>query len=64
MAELREAKGVTQKQLEQQAKTLEGATMPNGLKYEAWLKDREGRGEDGGNRDPSQPLSERNFEEL
>ena len=28
------------------AKTLEGATMPNGQKYEDWLKDKEGAGED------------------
>jgi hypothetical protein len=26
---------------------LEGATMPNGQKYEDWLKDKEGRGKDG-----------------
>ena len=31
----------------QQASSLEGATMPNGQKYEDWLKDREGRVEDG-----------------
>jgi hypothetical protein len=28
-----------------QCKTLEGATMPNGQKYEDWLKDKESRGE-------------------
>jgi hypothetical protein len=39
---------VTVEQL-QQADTLEGATMPNGQKYEEWLKDREIRGEDGKN---------------
>jgi uncharacterized protein YjbI with pentapeptide repeats len=31
------------------AESLEGATMPNGQKYEDWLKDKEGRGEDGEN---------------
>jgi len=43
---------VTEEQLDQ-AKSLEGATMPNGQKYEEWLKDKEGRGEDGGERGPS-----------
>ena len=38
---------VSSKQLAQQAKSLEGATMPNGQKYEDWLKDREGREEEG-----------------
>jgi Pentapeptide repeats (8 copies) len=37
------ARGVTNEGLEQQAKSLEGATMPNGQKYEEWLKDRESR---------------------
>jgi hypothetical protein len=45
-ARLGEAKGITNEQLEQ-ALYLEGATMPNGQKYENWLKDREGREEDG-----------------
>jgi uncharacterized protein YjbI with pentapeptide repeats len=40
---------VSSKQLAQQAKSLEGATMPNGQKYEDWLKDREGREEGGDN---------------
>jgi uncharacterized protein YjbI with pentapeptide repeats len=31
-----------------QAHSLEGATMPNGQKYEEWLKDKEGRREDDG----------------
>ena len=31
--------------------SLEGATMPNGQKYEEWLKDKQNRGEDGGGRD-------------
>src|SRR5829696_59943 len=41
---------VTSEQLAE-AKSLEGATMPNGQKYEDWLKDEEGRrgaGENGG----------------
>ena len=29
--------------------SLEGATMPNGQKYEDWLKDKEARKEDGEN---------------
>jgi uncharacterized protein YjbI with pentapeptide repeats len=41
-ANLRNAKGVTQKQLERAA-TLEGATMPDGQKYEDKLKDKESR---------------------
>jgi uncharacterized protein YjbI with pentapeptide repeats len=36
------ATGITNKQLEKQAFTLEGATMPNGQKYEDWLKSKEG----------------------
>jgi hypothetical protein len=44
LAELREAKGITQERLVQQARTLEGATMPDGHKYEDWLKDKEGPG--------------------
>jgi len=51
-AGLGEAKGITNEQLEQ-ALYLDGATMPNGQKYEDWLKDREGRGEDGENDSPS-----------
>jgi hypothetical protein len=39
---------VTEAQL-REAKSLEGATMPNGQKYEDWLKDRESRKEDGQN---------------
>jgi uncharacterized protein YjbI with pentapeptide repeats len=41
---------VTEEQL-YQAKSLEGATMPNGQKYEEWLKSK-GRGEDGENSVP------------
>jgi hypothetical protein len=46
-ATLSGARGITNDELEQQADSLEGATMPNGQKYEDWLKDREGRTEDG-----------------
>jgi uncharacterized protein YjbI with pentapeptide repeats len=42
---------VTEEQL-REAESLEGATMPNGQKYEDWLKDKEGRGEDGENGGP------------
>jgi len=45
-ATLTDAKGITNEELEQQAASLEGATMPNGQKYEDWLKDKEGRSED------------------
>jgi uncharacterized protein YjbI with pentapeptide repeats len=56
-ADLREtnmqgARGVTNDELEQQVASLEGATMPNGQKYEEWLKSK-GRGEDGRNSGPS-----------
>jgi pentapeptide repeat protein len=42
---------VSEKQL-LSAWSLEGATMPNGQKYEEWIKDKEGRGEDGENSGP------------
>ena len=45
-ANLLEAKGVTNEQLSA-ARSLEGATTPNGQKYEDWLNDREGPGDDG-----------------
>jgi uncharacterized protein YjbI with pentapeptide repeats len=45
---LTNAKGVSNEELERQAKSLEGATMPNGQKYEKWLKSK-GRGKDGEN---------------
>jgi uncharacterized protein YjbI with pentapeptide repeats len=38
---LSEAEGITNEDLEQQAKFLEGATMPNGQKYEDWLKSKD-----------------------
>jgi uncharacterized protein YjbI with pentapeptide repeats len=45
-ADLTDAKGVTNEQLErEEVASLERATMPNGQKYEEWLK-RKGRGED------------------
>jgi uncharacterized protein YjbI with pentapeptide repeats len=55
---LSEARGITNEELDQQAASLEGATMPNGQKYEDWLKDREGRKEDREN-DPPQPEADR-----
>ena len=45
-ADLNGTEGWTDDQLAQ-AKSLKGATMPNGQKYEDWLKDRESGGEDG-----------------
>jgi hypothetical protein len=36
-ADLRGARGVTNEELEQQAASLEGVTMPDGQKYEYWL---------------------------
>src|SRR5215218_3622268 len=45
-ANLSGADGITNAELEQQTVSLEGADMPNGQKYEDWLKDRVGRGED------------------
>jgi uncharacterized protein YjbI with pentapeptide repeats len=44
---------VSEELLAQQANSLQGATMPNGQKYEDWLKDKEGSGEDGENGGPS-----------
>jgi len=46
VANLSVATGWTKEQLTT-ARSLEGATMPNGQKYEDWLKDKEGAGEDG-----------------
>jgi uncharacterized protein YjbI with pentapeptide repeats len=51
-ADLSGVAGVTNEELEQQASSLEGTTMPNGQKYEDWLKSK-GRGEDGENSAPS-----------
>jgi uncharacterized protein YjbI with pentapeptide repeats len=47
-ADLSGATGITNEELEQQTKSLEGATMPDGQKYEDWLKSK-GSGEDGEN---------------
>jgi hypothetical protein len=46
-ANLEGAEGVTNEVLEQEAASLEGATMPKGQQYEEWLKAEEGRGEAG-----------------
>jgi len=43
-AHLSNARGVTEEQLTE-AKSLQGATMPNGQKYEEWIKSRAGKGE-------------------
>jgi uncharacterized protein YjbI with pentapeptide repeats len=51
-ANLSQAKGWTENQLAA-AKSLEGATMPNGQKYEDWVRDKESRREDGENSGPS-----------
>jgi uncharacterized protein YjbI with pentapeptide repeats len=51
-AHLSGARGITNEQLEQQAKSLEGAIMPDGQKYEDWIKSK-GCGEDGESRGPS-----------
>jgi Pentapeptide repeats (8 copies) len=48
-ANLSDAEGITNEDLERQARALEGVTMPNGQKYQEWLKDKEGRGEGGEN---------------
>jgi hypothetical protein len=48
-ANLFSAEGITNEELEQQAASLEGATMPDGQKYEDWLKDKEGSGKDAEN---------------
>jgi len=43
---------VTNEEFEQQGASLEGTTMPDGQKYEDWLKSR-GRGQDGETSGPS-----------
>jgi len=50
-ADLRGAEGISNEQLDRQAGSLEGATMPNGQDYEDWRKSK-GRGEDGENSGP------------
>src|SRR5215212_3109257 len=44
-ADLKGAKGIPIEKLEQQAFSLKGAIMPNGQKYEEWLKTKAARGE-------------------
>jgi uncharacterized protein YjbI with pentapeptide repeats len=46
-ANLSRAQGVTNEEIAKQTNLVVGATMPNGQKYEDWLKDRESREEDG-----------------
>ena len=41
------AEGKTNEELHRDAESLKGAVMPNGQKYEDWIKDNEGRGENG-----------------
>ena len=43
-ADLSGATAITNEELEQQAASLKGATMPNGQKYEDWLKDKKVQG--------------------
>ena len=50
-ANLSGASGITNENLMRQTFRLEGATMPNGQKYEDWLKSKD-RGEDGENSSP------------
>ena len=45
-AYLSDTHGITNEELDQQAASLEGATMPNGQKYEAWLKDKKAKEKD------------------
>lgn len=52
-ADLSGTTGIITKELEQKAYSLEGAIMPNGQEYEDWLNDRESRGEDEENSEPS-----------
>ena len=47
--DLSDAYVITNEELEQQARSLAGATMPNDQRYEVWLKAREGRQENGKN---------------
>jgi uncharacterized protein YjbI with pentapeptide repeats len=52
-ADLSGVVGITNEELERQTNFLEGATMPDGQKYEDWLKNREVRREDEENSGPS-----------
>jgi hypothetical protein len=47
-ADLQYARGVTNEELEEQAYSPEDATMPDGQKYEEWLKSRGKGGENSG----------------
>jgi uncharacterized protein YjbI with pentapeptide repeats len=51
-AHLEGARGISEQQLYEQCKFLEGATMPNGQKYEDWLESK-GSGKDRENSGPS-----------
>jgi uncharacterized protein YjbI with pentapeptide repeats len=44
-ANLSGAQSITSEELEQQAASLEGATMPNGQKYEDWFKSKDRKGD-------------------
>jgi hypothetical protein len=46
------ATGIIEEELAQHALSLEGTIMPDGQRYEEWLKDRESRAEDGDNSGP------------
>ena len=52
-ADLSGARGVTNEQIAKQTSSLAGATMPDGQKYEDWLKVREGSREEIENPGPS-----------
>jgi hypothetical protein len=45
-ADLSGATGITNEKLGQEARSFKGATMPNGQKYEDWLKDKKAQGKD------------------
>jgi hypothetical protein len=45
LTDLSGARGVTNEELDEEADSLQGATMPNGQKYEDWLKELENHGE-------------------
>jgi uncharacterized protein YjbI with pentapeptide repeats len=45
-ANLSSARGITNEDLERQTYRFKGATMPNGQKYEDWLKSKKAQGKD------------------
>jgi len=45
LTDLSGARGVTNDEPDEEADSLQGATMPNGQKYEDWLKEIENHGE-------------------